>query len=62
MSDADRVIEYLESIHSGASGGGGASGGCDDCLARKTGIRSRQRVAQLCRELAKAGVLVRKKR
>ncbi|MHC4108625.1 MAG: DUF4145 domain-containing protein [Planctomycetota bacterium] len=64
MSDADRVIEYLESIHSGASGGGGggASGGCDDCLARKTGIRSRQRVAQICRELAKAGVLVRKKR
>ncbi len=67
MSNADRVIECLESIHSrasgGASGGGGGGGGCcDDCLARKTGIRPRHRVAQICRELAKAGVLVRKKR
>ncbi len=63
MSNADRVIEYLKSIHFRASGGGGGGGGCcDDCLARKTGIRPRHRVAQICRELAKAGVLVRKKR
>ncbi len=63
MSDADRVIEYLELIHSRASGGEGGGGGCcDDCLARKTGIRPRHRVAQICRSLAKAGVLVRKKR
>ena len=59
MSDADRVIEYLESIHSRASGGGGC---CDDCLAKRAGIRPRHRVAQICRALAKAGVLVRKKR
>ncbi len=61
MSDADRVIEYLESICSGGGGasGGGGGGGCDDCLARKTGIRPRHRVAQICRKLAKAGKLVR---
>ncbi len=53
MTYADRVLEYLRSKS--------ARGGCDDCLARKTGIRARPKVAEACRRLAAEGTLVRKK-
>ena len=53
MSDTDRVIKYLQSKS--------ARGGCDACLARETGSRTRAQVAQACRRLAADGTLVRKK-
>ena len=53
MSTTDRVLTYLRS--------NAARGGCDDCLARKTGIRARPKVAEACRQLATEGTLVRKK-
>ena len=53
MSNTDRVIRYLKSNP--------ARGGCDDCLARKTGIRARRKVTEACRRLAADGTLVRKK-
>ena len=53
MSNTDRVLKYLRSKP--------ARGGCDDCLARKTGIRARPKVAEACRRLAAEGTLVRKK-
>ena len=53
MSHTDRVLKYLRSKS--------ARGGCDDCLARKTGIRARPKVAEACRRLAAEGTLVRKK-
>ncbi len=53
MSYTDRVLQYLRSKS--------AQGGCDDCLARKTGIRARPKVAEACRRLADEGTVVRKK-
>ena len=53
MSTTDRVIRYLKSNP--------ARGGCDDCLARKTGIRPLREVTDACRRLAAEGTLVRKK-
>ena len=53
MSNTDRVLKYLRSTP--------ARGGCDDCIARKTGIRARPKVAEACRRLAAEGTLVRKK-
>ena len=53
MSNTDRVLKYLRSNP--------ARGGCDDCIARKTGIRARPKVAEACRQLAAEGTLVRKK-
>ena len=53
MSTTDRVLQYLRSKP--------ARGVCDDCLARKTGIRARPKVAEACRRLAAEGTLVRKK-
>ncbi len=53
MSNTDRVLEYLQSIP--------APGGCDDCLAKKTGIRPRRQVTEACRRLIDEGTLVRKK-
>ena len=53
MSNTDRILKYLRSKP--------ARGGCDDCLARKTGIWARPKVAEACRRLAAEGTLVRKK-
>ncbi len=53
MTNTDRVLKYLRSKP--------ARGGCDDCLAKKTGIRARPKVAEACRRLAAEGTLVRKK-
>ncbi len=53
MSTTDRVIRYLKSNP--------ARGGCDDCLARRTGIRALREVTEACRRLAAEGTLVRKK-
>ncbi len=53
MSNTDRVLKYLRSKP--------ARGGCDDCLARKTGMRARPKVAEACRRLTAEGTLVRKK-
>ena len=53
MSNTDRVLKYLRSKP--------ARGGCDYCLARKTGIRARPKVTEACRRLAAEGTLVRKK-
>ncbi len=53
MGNTDRVIRYLRSK--------AARGGCDECLVKKTGIRTRVEVAEACRQLANDGALVRKK-
>ncbi len=53
MSESKLIIKFLESIPS--------RGCCDDCLARKSGIRPRQLVGRICRRLASEGTLVRKK-
>ncbi len=53
MSESKLIIKFLESIPS--------RGCCDDCLARKSGIRPRQLVGRICRQLASEGTLIRKK-
>ncbi len=53
MDNATQVIECLQALPS--------KGCCDDCLARKTGIRSKQQVSQICRTLAADGTVTRKK-
>ncbi len=53
MSHADAVVEFLESIPAGAC--------CDDCLARKAGVRPAKAVAGICRALVSSGTISRVK-
>jgi hypothetical protein len=53
MSQTDRIVECLESLT--------PKGCCDDCLSRKTRIKPRKTVSQICSTLAAEGKLVRKR-
>ena len=53
MSQTDLVLECLESLS--------PAGCCDDCLSKKTRIKPRKTISQLCRALVAEGRLVRKR-
>lgn len=53
MTESDLVVRFLESMSDRRC--------CDDCLVKKTGIRPRSQLSRVCRELAGAGTLVRKR-
>src|SRR3989442_1389901 len=50
MTNAERILEALEEVSAGC---------CDDCLSRRTGVKPRQQVNQICHRLENAGTTTR---